>query len=47
MSYHKEKEENRDKNIKRKDTTLHKGIRIIKHNLDIRDIPLGYTQVCS
>jgi len=37
------------KNIKRKDTTLHNGIRIIHHDLwgDIREIPLGYSQVCS
>jgi hypothetical protein len=47
VSYYKEKEENRDKNIKRKDTSLHKGIRILQHNLDIREIPLGYSQVCS
>jgi hypothetical protein len=47
VSYHKEKEENRDKNIKRKDTTLHKGIRIKQHDLDIKEIPLRYSQVCS
>ena len=47
MSYHKDKEENSGKNIKRKDTTLHNGIIIIDPNLDIREIPLGYSQLCS